>query len=65
MSGRADKNHSTFGIVKIVATPWNRTTDVMLIAQILIGQIVLGTNQYTGWSIFAPRYGYQEVGMLL
>jgi len=35
----------------------------MLIPEILIGEIILGTNEYTAWTVVTPRYRHEEIGV--
>ena len=46
VSGAADENHSSLGVVQVVATTRNRRSDVRLIAKVFVSDVVLGANQY-------------------
>ena len=46
------------------SSPWNRTPDIRLIAQVLVSDVILRADQDSGRPVTSPRHGYQEIGML-
>lgn len=65
MCGRADENHSSLWVIKVISPSGNRAADVMLVSQILVGEIVLRADQHSRRSIVSTGNGYEKVGMLL
>lgn len=64
MRCRAYKYHSTLWIVKVVAASWNWASNIMLVTKILVRQIVLRTNEYTGWTVVTAGHRNQKVCVL-
>lgn len=65
MCSRADEDHTTFRIVEIVASTWNGTADVILVAQIFVCEIILGADQNAGRTIIAARNGNKKISVFL
>ena len=51
--GAADENHSSLGVVQVVATTRNRRSDVRLIAKVFVSDVIFGANQNARWSVVA------------
>ena len=46
------------------SSPWNRTPDIRLIAQVLVSDVILRADQDSRRPVTSSRHGYQEIGML-
>lgn len=64
VSRRADEDHSSFRVVEIVSSTWNGATDVRLVTEIFVRQIVLGADENATGAVVTTRDGNQEVGVL-
>jgi hypothetical protein len=53
VGGAAHKDHAALRIVEIVAPPGDRATDVRLIAEILVGDVVLGADEHARGAVVA------------
>ena len=65
VGGAAHKDHAALRIVEIVAPTRDRTADVRLIAEVLVGDVVLGADEDAGRAVVAARNRDQEVGVLV
>lgn len=57
--GRTDHQHGALSIIQIILPLRNGTTDVWLIMQVLIQDVVFTADKHATWPITATRYYMQ------
>ena len=53
VSGAADEDHASLGVVQVVAPTRNRRPDIRLIAEVLVSDVILGANQDARGTVIA------------
>ena len=65
VGGAAHKDHPALRVVEIVAATRNWAADVRLVAEILVGDVVLGADEHAGGAVVSTGNRNQEVGMFI